>query len=238
MKWGVVVVILLLGLGGKSKKPNEDRPAQNHPTAIGSLVLSPVDTLARDSITAGGPVVAAMPIAISPPDTVTRLWQDDSKRVWVRLKGDAWLWGSPAMDVKDAVKLQAESVVEIVGYDSGFFKAHSEGRDGLLTQFHVPRNPTSNAIIERGKALEKERAQAEVAAKKHALIKRFGKKNADRIEAHKIWIGMSAEMTRESWGEPEDINRTVTGYSVSEQWVYEGEVYLYFEDGILNTWQE
>jgi len=38
-----------------------------------------------------------------------------------------------------------------------------------------------------------------------------------------------------------DINRTVSSFSVREQWIYGGlqdRQYLYFEDGILTTWQD
>ena len=34
-----------------------------------------------------------------------------------------------------------------------------------------------------------------------------------------------------------DINKTTNKYSVSEQWVYEGGSYLYFENGKLVTIQ-
>lgn len=37
---------------------------------------------------------------------------------------------------------------------------------------------------------------------------------------------------------PEDINKTTTTYSISEQYCYEGYRYLYFEDGILTSIQE
>lgn len=51
-------------------------------------------------------------------------------------------------------------------------------------------------------------------------------------------IGMTKEEVLEIFGEPKDINRTITADSVSEQWVYSGGIYLYFEDGILTTIQD
>ncbi len=73
--------------------------------------------------------------------------------------------------------------------------------------------------------------------RKVSLIKKYGKKNAQRIIDKKIWLGMSNEMARESWGEPNDINRTVGRWGVHEQWVYDG-TYLYFENGKLTGWQD
>lgn len=46
-------------------------------------------------------------------------------------------------------------------------------------------------------------------------------------------------MCRESWGEPDDINRTTGSWGTHEQWVY-GEYdcdYLYFENGVLTSIQ-
>ncbi|RLQ92109.1 hypothetical protein [Planomicrobium sp. Y74] len=56
---------------------------------------------------------------------------------------------------------------------------------------------------------------------------------------YKATIGMTAEeVEKSSLGKPESINRTVTAYSVREQWVYENGMYLYFEDGILTSFQD
>lgn len=53
-------------------------------------------------------------------------------------------------------------------------------------------------------------------------------------------IGMTDNevINETSWGKPEDINKTTTVYGTSEQWVYSGYKYLYFDDGILTTIQE
>ncbi|USK69190.1 lipoprotein [Peribacillus asahii] len=52
-------------------------------------------------------------------------------------------------------------------------------------------------------------------------------------------IGMTTdEVLNSKWGRPQDINRTTTANGTSEQWVYDGYKYLYFEDGILTTIQD
>lgn len=58
----------------------------------------------------------------------------------------------------------------------------------------------------------------------------------------KYWIGMTDTWAVISIGNPRDINKTVTANKNHEQWVY-GDVlyganYLYFEDGILTSYQE
>lgn len=52
-------------------------------------------------------------------------------------------------------------------------------------------------------------------------------------------IGMTAkEAENSTWGRPSKINRTTTVYGVHEQWVYYGNKYLYFDDGILTAIQD
>jgi|WetSurMetagenome_2_1015567.scaffolds.fasta_scaffold06003_7 hypothetical protein len=53
----------------------------------------------------------------------------------------------------------------------------------------------------------------------------------------KVKIGMTKNMVLDSWGEPDDINRSVGSWGVHEQWVY-GENYLYFENGKLTSFQD
>lgn len=61
------------------------------------------------------------------------------------------------------------------------------------------------------------------------------------ILENKIRLGMTKEEVVASWGKPRDINKTVGSWGVHEQWIY-GEfphsTYLYFENGILTSWQD
>ncbi len=49
--------------------------------------------------------------------------------------------------------------------------------------------------------------------------------------------GMTKQQARLSWGDPDEIHRTVFSGGIHEQWVY-GNNYLYFENGILTAWQD
>lgn len=82
-----------------------------------------------------------------------------------------------------------------------------------------------------------EKARKASISAKEEMIKKFGTKDTQRILDKKIWIGMTKEMLKLSWGTPDDINRTVTSYKVSEQWVY-GTQYVYIDDGIVTAWQD
>lgn len=49
---------------------------------------------------------------------------------------------------------------------------------------------------------------------------------------------MQDEVINSTWGKPEDINRTITEYGTSEQWVYSIDRYIYFDDGVVTAIQD
>lgn len=54
-------------------------------------------------------------------------------------------------------------------------------------------------------------------------------------------VGMTEEEVRLAIVRPDDINRTVTGDAIHEQWVWDNggkTYYLYLTNGILTSWQE
>lgn len=62
------------------------------------------------------------------------------------------------------------------------------------------------------------------------------------IEKNKIHMGMSEDGLTCSWGAPDKINKTVTQYGVSRQWVYRScsyckGRYVYTRDGKITSWQ-
>lgn len=64
---------------------------------------------------------------------------------------------------------------------------------------------------------------------------------ANKIQpgSRKVRLGMSQEEAISSMGgKPYDINRTVGSYGTHEQWCYNGGVYLYFDNGVLTSWQD
>ena len=74
---------------------------------------------------------------------------------------------------------------------------------------------------------------------KSSPYKMWTKKINKHIEEGKIFIGMSAEQVVASWGEPDDINRSVGRWGVHEQWVYRSaSTYLYFEGDKLTSFQD
>lgn len=72
---------------------------------------------------------------------------------------------------------------------------------------------------------------------KNQIIEKYGEKYGNMILLRKVQIGMTKEMCSESWGNPYDINTTSVNGKTSEQWVYENDSYLYFDNGILTAVQ-
>jgi hypothetical protein len=73
------------------------------------------------------------------------------------------------------------------------------------------------------------------------LRTKYGNPNALSILHGRFYIGWTKDMVIESIGKPNDINRSVGSWGVHEQWVYGTDIshtkYLYFENGILKSYQ-
>ncbi|WP_249621014.1 hypothetical protein [Desulfuromonas sp. CSMB_57] len=67
--------------------------------------------------------------------------------------------------------------------------------------------------------------------------KGWSKRALNAINNKNIYIGMTKKQVLTSWGRPKDVNRMVGSWGVHEQWVYPGS-YLYFENGILSSFQD
>jgi hypothetical protein len=58
------------------------------------------------------------------------------------------------------------------------------------------------------------------------------------IDAHKPCIGMDILDAERALGKPNEINRTTGSWGIHEQWVYRDKnMYVYFENGEITTWQ-
>lgn len=69
------------------------------------------------------------------------------------------------------------------------------------------------------------------------LSHKWSPKVWEAIQHARVFAGMSEDMARMSWGKPISVNRTIAAGRVHEQWVYESNSYLYFDDGVLSAIQ-
>ncbi|MEJ2722350.1 MAG: hypothetical protein P8181_14615 [bacterium] len=72
-------------------------------------------------------------------------------------------------------------------------------------------------------------------------IRKWGKKTAQSVVNHEVFVGMPADAARESWGLPDEIRVSEIGGGKEEQWVYkEGKRnrYIYVLEGKVGRWEE
>ncbi|WP_405225740.1 hypothetical protein [Dokdonia sp. Asnod1-B02] len=111
----------------------------------------------------------------------------------------------------------------IYDYFEGYWLIEKDSIKGYIHDMYLVDNETMTKIKE--------------GHDKNRIKKKYGEKVADKIFNHRIWIGMTKDMTKLSIGRPLDINRTTGSWGVHEQWVYKNR-YLYFENGELKSWQD
>lgn len=95
----------------------------------------------------------------------------------------------------------------------------------------------NNIQKKKKEKIEEEERKISVEKRKNELIKKYGATVGLKISEERIWIGMTKEMLIESWGRPNDINRTVGNWGVHEQCIYTS-AYVYIENGIVTSWQD
>jgi len=106
--------------------------------------------------------------------------------------------------------------------------------DNMILASDYYAQKEAERIAEENRIAEEQRQKAE---RKARLTKKYGKTYADLILQGKVRIGMTAEMCREAWGVPDDINRSSGSWGVHEQWCYDWGGYLYMENGKLTSIQ-
>lgn len=113
------------------------------------------------------------------------------------------------------------------------FDPNNDNAKTLKTQYQADSDAKDAAVKakaladEKAKELADAQAQAQADEQAKALARTQGVK-----------IGMTQQQVLDSsWGRPESVNKTTDAYGTSEQWVYGGNNYLYFDNGILTSIQ-
>ena len=79
--------------------------------------------------------------------------------------------------------------------------------------------------------------QEMLTAFRELYVLKYGEDIGQRVAYKQIWKGMTDEMVRDGWGEPDKIDRNVEKWGVFEQWNY-GNITFFFKDGKLTDWDE
>lgn len=142
--------------------------------------------------------------------------------------------------------LEYKNALEVIPNDSIAFSkmnnADSEFKKGLeeLTREREKKEYRKKELDKRRAIAKSIKEREKIEKHEKYIYNRFESRIAKRIISKEIWLGMTSEMARLSLGDPNDINRTVTSRGIHEQWVYgySNRKYLYFENGILKSWQD
>lgn len=157
-------------------------------------------------------------------------------------------------------KIPKNSRIEVIGYEGTLWKIKYQNDIGFVFGSNIEVNDT---LIFFRDGLEEERRQVQLRKTQESMDKAqsyidsikakrdsveqvllkikstYSKTIQDRIDKNQYWIGMTKTMATLSLGNPSDINRTVTKFVIHEQWVYSDYgLYLYFDDGILTSFQD
>ncbi|MCF8266381.1 MAG: hypothetical protein K9I99_17935, partial [Melioribacteraceae bacterium] len=73
--------------------------------------------------------------------------------------------------------------------------------------------------------------------KEEILVLKYGQEYGMRVSMGRVWKGMSENMMRDSWGEPDKIDKNKEKWGVFSQWYY-GEIVYFFKDGKLTEWEQ
>lgn len=174
----------------------------------------------------------------------------------LKMEGKLRKSSSPMSNI--ITKINQNDTVKLTDFQDGYWIVNKDQYFGYLSDLYI--NETEEVKIFKEELIrineefriKKEKEEAEKKRleneKKTAIqkqkeneyrqkiISQFGKETGQKLLDGYYWIGMTDKMARISLGEPRSINRTVGTWGVHEQWVYYN-IYLYFEDGILTSFQ-
>jgi len=156
-----------------------------------------------------------------------------NKSIWLnKTQFISNLFPDPVFGSQDLFQKWEEVIVkEIIPYDGNgyppfyYFRLESkDGTKGCFIQVSQPREQVNNYFDE------------------YPFDSSWSEDIVETIKSNKIKLGMTKQQVILSWGNPNDINRTMTQYSISEQWVYSKgnyeNYYLYFDDEVLKSFQD
>lgn len=170
---------------------------------------------------------------------------------------------TPSVFGKVTIELAENTKIKLIDYDEGYFSVCVGMKCGYLNEIWIKSNDTIRAFMTQRNFMrsemqriaeeeeankireESEKLKQERIAIENSYIKKFGNSTYQKLKDGNYWLGMTEEMARVALGSPNDINRSVGKWGEHEQWIYETrfqgklyiKLYLYFENGILSSYQ-
>ena len=161
------------------------------------------------------------------------------------IKGSSRLFGDKD-DLTSVIMIIPDgSTVEVVALDSVYTLVRYDGAEGYVKseKLGAPNEVVNTVPAPAAQPVAAAEPQQQAGAQEYTasadryeiLVTKYGTDIGNRLYQHKVWKGATADMARDSWGKPKQINRMYVDQSVDEEWIY-SKKYLYFRDGILIEW--
>lgn len=159
---------------------------------------------------------------------------------------NATIYNSPSVAGLALTKVNAgDSILVFNWYEKPFCKVKYHDYTGFMSTYYLEDNELLKSLISSRAALQTKGSSLTSIMKNvpvdtsrlNSLTKKYDGNIAWKIIRHEYWIGMTTEMARDSLGSPADINKSIGSWGIHEQWVYSHEVYLYFENDKLTSYQ-
>ena len=138
--------------------------------------------------------------------------------------------------------IPAGSTVEVIKPDVEYTLIRFDNNEGYIKSDRITMQApviSPAPIYPPGYGVSQPQAQTQSepqpADRYEMLVTKYGTDIGKRLYQHKVWKGVSADMARDSWGKPTQINRMYVDQSVDEEWIY-SKKWLYFRDGTLIDW--
>ena len=143
---------------------------------------------------------------------------------------------TPDKDEADIILHYGDTIKLVSLYKLSVWKAEYKGKTGFINERFL--NISNDYADFKNKFIPEIAPDQEAVIRKKSLIKKYGLTYGTIVASGKIKTGMTKAMVIDSWGQADKVNRTVGKWGLHEQWVYEGNGYLYFENGKLTSWQD
>jgi len=130
--------------------------------------------------------------------------------------------------------LPSGTEVEILDSDSTYLYVFIEDYEGYIYKHHAVISEVSLPVATEP-VQQTQPVQERKVSRFTYLENKYGSNMAAKLMAGKIWKGMSAEMIIDSWGNPNKINRVISGNVIKEEWIFRN-TWLYIENDMLAEW--
>lgn len=135
------------------------------------------------------------------------------------------------------------STVKVLGSDSTYYHVSYQDSEGYILKRHavldespVNTNQINQQQQQQQQQVDQNDQQQDARISRFTYLEnKYGTRTAALLNAGKIWKGMTSDMVRDSWGNPQKVDKSFEGNLAKEQWIYKN-TWLYIENNRLTDW--